>query len=141
MISPFSALRMSSLRCGRRYLEKAIHSSVRRARIIVAVSRQTREDLIEIWGIPAERIYVVAPAVAASMGRITDPTRLQGLRQQWGVTRPFFLFVGTIEPRKNLPTLLHAFARHGGRDWIPMISCWPAHWIGLEGSRQRISAI
>src|SRR5947209_4873784 len=71
--------------------------SLRRAAPLIAVSASTARDARELFGIEPERITVVHHGVS------------DGYRPAPG-TRDYVLFVGTIEPRKNLETLLAAWA-------------------------------
>jgi glycosyltransferase involved in cell wall biosynthesis len=94
----------------RRYLTHAIRSSARRAVAIIAPSRATRRDLIEMWDIPADRVRVIPPAIAPGLRSLDDPAALAQFAARHHLPRPYILFLGTLEPRKNLATLLDAFA-------------------------------
>jgi glycosyltransferase involved in cell wall biosynthesis len=74
---------------------------MRRAAAIVSVSETTRRDLVRLFGIPEERISVVHEGVDHDVFRPREPRRLDF---------PYVLFVGSEHPRKNLATLLRAFA-------------------------------
>jgi glycosyltransferase involved in cell wall biosynthesis len=81
--------------------------SVRRAARVIAVSAFTRQDLVTRYGIPEEKISVVHEAAGPAFRVIDDA----GSRQlPAGVTEPFVLAVGNLEPRKNLARLIEAFA-------------------------------
>ena len=85
----------------RRYygqIERAVHD----ADAIIAVSQATRDDLISLLDAPAERIRVIYEA-ADPLFRPRDHKTRSGARQ------PYFLMVGTIEPRKNHATILDAY--------------------------------
>ncbi len=86
-----------------------IDRAVRHADHIVADSLSTKRDIIGFLGVPESKITVIY-AAANSMYRPTDDQySLKEARQKYGLDRPFMLFVSTIEPRKNLPTLLRAY--------------------------------
>ncbi len=77
---------------------------------IIAVSDSTKNDLVKILGLPKEKIKVIYLGVNHQQFRpITDECVLQDFRKQFGLNSPYILFVGTIEPRKNVMTLLKAF--------------------------------
>lgn len=92
------------------FLRAALPRFVRSARAIIAVSEQTRRDLIELYGTPAAKIRVIregvderfVPASAAEVERVSA---------QWSPNRPWLLMVGTLEPRKNHATALWALRR------------------------------
>ncbi|MBA3824598.1 MAG: glycosyltransferase family 4 protein, partial [Ktedonobacterales bacterium] len=62
------------------------------------------------WGGAPERVSVVHPAIDPTLGPITDAARIAAFRRRVAATRPYILFIGTLEPRKNLATLIEAFA-------------------------------
>jgi len=85
-------------------VRKAIH----RADAVVAVSETTRDELQELTGLPAERVHVTYNGVADVFRPVPGARDL--VRRQLGIERPFLLFAGRREPRKDLPTLLAGYA-------------------------------
>jgi glycosyltransferase involved in cell wall biosynthesis len=81
----------------------------RRARMILAPSESTRRDVVRLLGVEPGRVRVI-PYAASPRFRpaAAAPERLFALH---GVRPPYFLYVGTLEPRKNLVRALRAFAR------------------------------
>jgi glycosyltransferase involved in cell wall biosynthesis len=92
----------------RRYYGQ-IRSAVRSADRIIAVSRCTRDDLERLVGAEPSKIDVVLEAPDPRFGPVESREALASARRRLGVSRPYVLFVGTFEPRKNLVTLLDAF--------------------------------
>ena len=72
---------------------------------IIAVSESTKKDLID-YGIAAEKITVIYEAAAS----VFRPIDSRPARAKYGLTKPYFLSVGTLEPRKNLKRLIQAFS-------------------------------
>ncbi len=102
----------------RAYLSRVVPRSVAAADHILADSENTRRDLIDLLGAPAEKITVVYPGVEPRFRPIDDAAALAALRQRYRLgDGPFVLGVGTLEPRKNWPALVRAWAtlRRGGR--------------------------
>ncbi len=95
-------------RLNRWYLNWSLPLYCRRATRIIAVSECTRRDLMTAYGLPAEKIVVVHEA-ADPRFRPQSPERIDAVRKRYGLPERYVLFVGTIEPRKNLARLLHAF--------------------------------
>jgi glycosyltransferase involved in cell wall biosynthesis len=83
---------------------------VLRADAILAISHSTKHDLMTLLGVPSEKITVTHLAPDPSFRPVTDESRLAQARSAYGLAGQFILFVGTIEPRKNLVTLLKAFS-------------------------------
>jgi glycosyltransferase involved in cell wall biosynthesis len=101
----------------RRYYGQ-IGRAVRSAARTIAVSECTRRDLIDLVGAPAERIDVVYEAPGIDAALATDQA-LALARRDLALPDEYFLFVGTREPRKNLPRLLQAYARVAGAAAAP----------------------
>jgi glycosyltransferase involved in cell wall biosynthesis len=95
----------------RAYLEKTVPRSVQRADYVVADSENTRNDVICLLGVPPERVTVVPGGVDPVFKPVTDPARLAAFRRTLGLdpVTPYILFIGVIEPRKNLMGLIEAF--------------------------------
>jgi glycosyltransferase involved in cell wall biosynthesis len=75
---------------------------------IIAVSEQTKKDLINIMTVPEEKIKVVYEAVNERFIQM-DKVYCRDSLIRYNITAPFILYVGTLEPRKNIPTLIKAF--------------------------------
>jgi glycosyltransferase involved in cell wall biosynthesis len=89
---------------------------------IIAISQQTKTDLMNYFSIPAERIRVIHPAHRRIYYPEHDVDVIRGALGRLGVLRNFILCVGSLEPRKNLKTLLQAYAtyvrHHAGAEWL-----------------------
>lgn len=94
------------------YYRRALPRSLRVARRIVAVSSATADDAIRC-GAPAERIRVVAPAVDPAFGRRVAPDRLDQVRRRYGLPQRYVLYVGNVEPKKNLGNAVRGFLAAG----------------------------
>lgn len=92
------------------YLTQLCHASVTKARHVIAVSRQTADDLVHFWKIDARKISVIYNGVGTEFTP-APAAAVAAFRQQRGLPARFFLYLGTLEPRKNLPLLIRAFAR------------------------------
>jgi len=93
-----------------RHLHAAVPRSVRRADHIIAVSEHTRRDLMGWLDIARERISVIHHGVDSCFRRVEDRDRLAAVRARYELPPRFILHVGTLQPRKNLPRLIEAYA-------------------------------
>jgi len=115
-------------RLNRWYLSTMAPLSARRARRVIAISESTKRDLVRLAHVPAERVAVVYPGLEPDMRRVDDPAALAAFRRRHGLPEHFVLFVGTLEPRKNVTALVQAYSvlqRRGVR----------SHALVLAGSK------
>jgi len=150
-VHDLSFMRMpESLTVARRtYLTRLCQASVQRAAHVIAVSRQTADDVMHYFDIPAAKISVVHNGVAASFVP-GDSITTAAFRQTKNLPARFLLYLGTLEPRKNLELLLKAFARWrnqaraderqiklvlaGGKGWFYTEIFWLVNALDLEQS-------
>lgn len=92
-----------------RYLARELRGSLERADRIIAVSAATKTDLVEMCDVDPDRVVITPLGVDARFRPVVDAS-LDAFREDQGIVRRFILSVGTLEPRKNLPALLRAFA-------------------------------
>jgi glycosyltransferase involved in cell wall biosynthesis len=92
------------------YAEWSIRRHVRVAARVLTISRATMDDLVRLYGADPNRIDVAYPAVDARFAP-ASAAEVARVRSTYGLSRPYVLHLGTIKPRKNVPRLIHAFAR------------------------------
>ena len=84
--------------------------AARRAAAIITVSQHAKQEIVAGLNVPPEKVHVIYEAAAPQYRVITQSAELDRVRERYGLQRPFVLYVGTIEPRKNLTRLVTAFA-------------------------------
>jgi glycosyltransferase involved in cell wall biosynthesis len=92
------------------YLNLTMPLYCRRATHIIAVSEQTKRDVMDAYGVPGEKITVIYEAASADFVP-QSPATVAAARTRYRLPKRYLLSVGTIEPRKNLGRLLTAFER------------------------------
>lgn len=85
-------------------------ASARKARHVLTVSECSRADIIAAYDLPPSSVTAVPLAPDPDFARLSDPARLQEVKQRYGLDGDYLLHVGAITPRRNLPRLLEAFA-------------------------------
>ena len=109
------------------YFRTLIPPTVRRAERIIAISYASKRDVIRLLGIPAESIAVTHLGVDLAVFTPAAAEAQPGdLAARYGVHRPYLLYVGKLEPRKNLPALIEAFAS--------IASGFPNHQLVIAGN-------
>jgi glycosyltransferase involved in cell wall biosynthesis len=109
----------------RTYLRLLTGWSVRRARRVIAVSESTRQDLVRLYGLVPDRVDVVPNGVDTAF-RPLPAGEVAAFQVRQGLPEQFLLFVGTLEPRKNIVRLVEAYAR------LPQERC-PLLLVGGKG--------
>lgn len=101
------------------YLARAVPHAVRRASRILADSISTQRDLTALLDVDPARIDVVYPGIGPRYQPITDAAQRQAVAQRYQIKGPFILSLGTLEPRKNYPRLISAFAQLRRQSGLP----------------------
>ncbi len=110
----------------RHYLDITTRFSAARAAVVLADSHATAHDLTRFYGTSPHKIQVVYPGVEAP-----TPGDPDAIRRKYGLPARYFLFIGTLQPRKNIARLVKAFAQYrqvgdpdtglvlaGGKGWL-----------------------
>lgn len=94
------------------FFQQMMRVSARRADKIITISESTARDLLHFLGdqLLPDKVRAIPLAVSDHFKYVNDPARVARICAQYGLqARDFILFVGVLEPRKNIPTLLHAY--------------------------------
>ncbi|MGQ9567807.1 MAG: glycosyltransferase family 4 protein [Anaerolineae bacterium] len=118
----------------RRMLGTLVPWSARRAARVIAVSEQTRQDLMRVYGIPGERIAVTHEAAVPGFAPVRDPAALEETCARYGIRRPYVLALGNLQPRKNVARLVEAFALAREEAHLPhqLVVAGKAQWRESE---------
>jgi glycosyltransferase involved in cell wall biosynthesis len=81
------------------------------ADVVLADSEATRQDILRLLGLAPKKVVTAPLAAAGNLHPIARDEARHSVRERHGMTEPYLLFVSTLEPRKNVVGLLHAFAR------------------------------
>ncbi|MFL6230420.1 MAG: glycosyltransferase family 4 protein [Pyrinomonadaceae bacterium] len=105
-------------------LRLTVRRTARGAAHIVASSDYTRRDIVETYKVAPGRVTSVPLAAAPHFRPIRDARELQRVRDAYGIRGDYILAVGSIQPRKNLPRLIEAYAglrRQRSHDKLPRL--------------------
>ena len=111
--------------------------SVLRADVVIAVSEHTARDVVEFFGIDRKRIEVVPHGVSPKF-KPMGGDELARARERLKLPERFILFVGTVEPRKNLETLLDAWVMIRDRPDLVVVGSWGWNYESIQEKMARL---
>jgi len=95
----------------RAYLARVVPASIRRADMVLADSKSTRDDVVALLGVDPACVEVVYAGVEERFQRVSDTEVLAAVRARYQLPKRFVLGLGTLQPRKNFPRLIEAHAQ------------------------------
>jgi glycosyltransferase involved in cell wall biosynthesis len=95
------------------YLRWSTRHNVRRSRQVLADSQATKDDLVRLYDVPLEKVTVVYPGVDPELAPQGDVEDLARVQRRYGLEPPYLLYLGTLQPRKNLERLVEAYVQSG----------------------------
>ena len=116
-------------RARRLYLRMLTALTCRRAKRVLAISQSAADDLNHLLDIPADKIDVTPLGYDQETFRPLPAAEIDAFRRQHSLPPRFWLFVGTLEPRKNLHMLLNAYARLPSSARLPLILGGGKGWL------------
>lgn len=99
----------------RLYLDWTTRYSAYRAAIVLADSQATADDLTKFYGTPADKIRVVYPGVDAPtvhVGTQHAASLQENVHSKYNLPERYFIFIGTLQPRKNISRIVQAYAQY-----------------------------
>ncbi|HVH61995.1 MAG TPA: glycosyltransferase family 1 protein [Candidatus Dormibacteraeota bacterium] len=111
--------------------------SVLRADVVISVSENTARDIEDIFGLQANRIEVVHHGISPRLKPLGGDV-LREARARLGLPERFILFVGTVEPRKNLDTLLEAWVLMRDRPHLVVVGSWGWLYEDIRARMERL---
>lgn len=88
---------------------------------IIAISRQTKSDIINLYGIAEEKIDICYQSCHPAFGEVVPEKEKKAVRQRYGLPQEFFLYVGSIIERKNLLNICKAVHGLSGKMNTPLV--------------------
>jgi glycosyltransferase involved in cell wall biosynthesis len=85
--------------------------SAKNAKKIITISESSKSDIIKQYQIPEEKVEVVYPGIKPGLLKHHTKADMDTLKTKYGINDTFILFVGTLQPRKNISRLIEAFSK------------------------------
>ena len=126
----------------RLYLDLSTRWSARAAARLLADSEATKTDLVAQYNTPPEKITVAYPGYDETLAPVRDPAAIEAVKARYGISGDYFLYLGTLQPRKNLARIIAAFVSlpneatlilAGKRGWLYDDLFAQVHRLGLAG--------
>lgn len=111
-----------------RPFSKGIRHFARDADAVIACSESTKQDIVRFLNVDAAKITVAPGAVDEGFTPVPREEAAALLARRYGIRTPFLLFVSTLEPRKNVDTLLRSFVRLVGEQPHCLVLVGPVGW-------------
>jgi glycosyltransferase involved in cell wall biosynthesis len=108
--------------------------AVRRCGAVIVPSVSAKGDLVALHGIPEDRVHAIPHGVDAEAFAAAPAEELTRVRARYGIRGPYVLFVGGLEPRKNVVALVRAFAASGIEASL-VIAGGRVRWFPAEEAR------
>jgi glycosyltransferase involved in cell wall biosynthesis len=116
-------------RLQRRYLKAMTSASARRSTRVITVSNFTRTDVAARLGVDESKIVSIPNGVSEEFLPLQQTAELTRFREDKRLPAEFLLFIGTLQPRKNLVGLLRAYARLDGENRLPLYVVGGEGWM------------
>jgi len=88
--------------------------AVRKSSHIIAISEATKQDIVRNYDVDPQRISVVYHGLDKTRFRLpedSDQASIDTVKETYGITKPYMLYVGNVQPRKNITNLVRAFTK------------------------------
>ena len=108
--------------------------SVRRARKVLTISKSSKNDIIKTYGVPAERVIVTYLGIKSKIknqkSKMSENDK-KLLNEKYGIGKEYILFVGTLQPRKNVARLIEALSKIKKKD-LALVIVGKRGWLYEE---------
>ncbi|MCU7730404.1 glycosyltransferase family 4 protein [Actinoplanes sp. KI2] len=115
----------------RRYLTRYVPQTIEKSQHIVTISENSKREIVEYYGTDPAKISIVSPAIDHSVFYPRPASEIGAVAGKYHIAKPYILYTGTLEPRKNIRSILDAYAKlpehvrasyslvlAGGKGWL-----------------------
>jgi glycosyltransferase involved in cell wall biosynthesis len=115
----------------RAYLNRYVPLSLKKSQHIVTISENAKREIIEEYGTDPDKITVAPPAVDLEDFYPRGADEIEKVKAKYNITKPYILYMGTLEPRKNVNGVLNAYAALGEelRDKYTLVLAGGKGWL------------
>jgi len=118
-------------RRNRQFLTRYVPLTIEKSEHIVTISENSKREIVEYYGTDPAKISIVSPAIDHSVFYPRPANEIAAVAGKYGITKPYILYTGTLEPRKNIRSILDAYEKlpehvrasyslvlAGGKGWL-----------------------
>lgn len=115
----------------RKRLEKDMHSTVKRADYIITISESSRKDIIKYLHVDENKIQVIYPGVDEVYKKVLNSDEIITVKNKYNIHGKYLLYLGTLEPRKNIETIIRAYNcfKKADKDNIKLVLAGKKGWL------------
>lgn len=92
------------------FIERSVFRSLESVSAIIANSESTKKSILKYYKVEPNKITVINPALNHQRFKPASKNEVSAIKQKFGITRNYLLYVGTLEPRKNIVGIIKAYA-------------------------------
>lgn len=96
--------------------------AVRRASAVATITATSKRDILSVWKIPENKVYVAGEGIDEKFFRAASSEEVQRIREKYDLKAPYILYLGGMDPRKDVVTLVEAYARWRRRDFVCVLA-------------------
>ena len=124
-----------------RQMRLTIRRSARTAAHVITDCNFSRDDILSTYHLPPDRVTATPLAASSRFKRVEEAAEIRRVREKYGIAGDYILTVGSIQPRKNIPRLIRAYAsllREGSLDPLPkLVIAGRRGWLYEDTSDRR----
>lgn len=94
--------------------------AVRRAKKIITISKFSKDEIQKFFKVPNEKLIIISNAPSPAYRQISDQRLINKTLDKYKITKPFFLYIGRLEEKKNIPRLIEAFSVYHKKNNSPV---------------------
>ncbi len=122
------------------FLSKFVPLSLKQATAVITISEFSRAEIAEVYDIPPEKIYLAYPGVDSNQFHpVKDSVKIRTTLKRYGLPSEYLLFVGTLEPRKGITSLLEAYQSWNNLYKPPLVLVGKRGWGDLTLLKQALN--
>ncbi len=121
-------------RRNRQFLTRYVPATIKKSQHIIAVSQNAKDEIVSYYGADPNKITVINPAINHDFFNPRPQHEIDAVAKKYTIVKPYILYTGTLEPRKNIAGVLNAYTELSPkvRDSFSMVLAGGKGWLDRE---------